>query len=65
MTIKNGHFSKQLALCPPAQPSLEHDLPILLEEEEEDEVYSSPICTLDVTIGGGKPDEDNLIEKIL
>ena len=28
MTIKNGHMSKQLVLYPPAQPSLEHDLPL-------------------------------------
>ena len=39
MTIKNGHISKQLVLYPPSQPSLEHDLPLWLEEEEEDEVY--------------------------
>jgi len=65
MTIKNGHLSKQLVLYPTSQPSLEHDLPLWLEEEEEDEVYSSPIYTLDATIGGGQPDEDDLIEKIL
>ena len=56
MTIKNGHFSKQLVLYPLAQPYLEHDLPLWLEEEEEDEVYSAtsyPIYTLDATIGGG------------
>ena len=28
MTIKNGHMSKQLALYPPSQPLLEHDLPL-------------------------------------
>ena len=38
MTIKNGHLSKQLVLYPPARPSLEHELPLWLEEEEEDEV---------------------------
>ena len=56
MTIKNGHLSKQLVLYPPAQPSLEHDLTLWLEEEEEYEVYhmtSHPICTLDVVIRGG------------
>jgi len=36
MTIKNGHMSKQLILYPPAQPLLEHDLPLWLEEEDED-----------------------------
>ena len=41
MTIKNMHMSKQLVLYPPAQPSLEHDLPLWLEEEEEDEVCST------------------------
>jgi len=35
MTIKNGHLSKQLVLYPPAQPSMEHELPLWLEEEEE------------------------------
>jgi len=65
MTIKNGHPSKQLVLYPLAQPSLEHDLPLWLEEEEEYEVYSSPIYTLETTIGGGQPDEDDLIEHIL
>lgn len=28
MTTKNGHLSKQLVLYPPAQPSLEHELPL-------------------------------------
>jgi len=32
MTIKNGHFPKQLFLYPPTQPSLDHDLPLWLEE---------------------------------
>ena len=65
MTIKNLHLSKELVLYPPTLPSLEHDLPLFLEEEEEYVVYSSPIYSLDVTIGGGQPDEDDLIEKIL
>ena len=65
MTIKNGHLSKQLVLYPPAQPSLEHELPLWLEEEEEDEVYSSQIYTLETAIRGGQPDEDDLIEHIL
>jgi len=68
MTIKNGCLSKQLVLYPPAQPSIEHDLPLWLEEEEEDEVYhttSHPICTLYAIIGGGKPDEYDLIDQIL
>jgi len=68
MTIKNGHLSKQLVLYPPTQPSLEHDLPLWVEEEEEDEVYhttSYPIYTLDAIIGQGQPDEDDLIDQIL
>ena len=52
MTIKNGHMSKQLVLYPPSQPSLEHDLPLWLEEEEEDEVYSTQLYGLEETIGG-------------
>jgi len=60
MTIKNGHLSKQLVLYPPSQSSLEHDLPLLPEEEEEDEVYSSQIYTLETAIGVGQLDEDDL-----
>ena len=40
-------MSEQLVLYPPAQPSLEHDLPLWLEEGEEDEVYSAPLCTIE------------------
>ena len=39
-----------------------------LEEEEEDEVYHTTsylICTLDIDIGGGQPDDDELIDQIL
>ena len=50
MTIKNGHMSKQLILYPPTKPLLEHDLPLWLEEEDEDEVYSAPLCTLEISI---------------
>ena len=53
MTIKDEHMSKQLVLYPPTQPSLEHDLPIWLEEEEEDGVYSTQLYVLEATIGGG------------
>jgi len=52
MTIKNGYMSKQLVLYPPAQPLLEHDLPLWLEEEDEDEVYSTPLCAVEATMGG-------------
>jgi len=52
MAIKNGHMSKQLILYPPTQPLLEHDLPLWLEEEDEDEVYSMPLCALEITMGG-------------
>ena len=65
MTIKNGHMSKKLVLHPPPQPSLEHDLPLWLEEEEEDEVYSSQLYTLENSMGGGQSDEDDLIKHIL
>jgi len=65
MTIKNGHMSKQLVLYPPAQPLLEHDLPLQLEEEYEDEVYSTPLCTVEATRGGPQTKDDlseNLIQ---
>ena len=52
MTIKNGHMSKQLVLYPPTQPSLEHDLPLWLVDEEDDEIYSTQLCALEATIGG-------------
>ena len=42
MTIKNGPLSKQLVLYPPTQLSIDHDLSIWLEdEEEEDESYNT------------------------
>jgi len=40
-------------LYPPVQPSLEHDLPFWLEEEEEDEGYFAQLYTLEATMGGG------------
>ncbi len=52
MTRKNGYMSKMLILYPPTQPLLEHDLPLWLEEEDEDEVYSAPLYALEITIGG-------------
>ena len=64
MTIKNGPMSKQLVLYPPAQPLLEHDLPLWLDEGEEDEVYYAPFCTLETT-GRGPQTEDDLIEALI
>jgi len=64
MAIKNVPMSKQLVLYPPAQPLLEHDLPLWLEEGEEDEVYSAPFCTLETTRGGPQT-EDDLIETLI
>ena len=65
MTIKKMHMSKQFVLYPPCQSSLKHDLPLWLEEEEEDEVYSAQLYALEATIGGGQQDEDDLIEHLL
>eukprot|EP00253_Pinus_taeda_P008680 PITA_08680 len=64
MTIKNGPMSKQLVLYPPAQPLLEHDLPLWLEEGYEDEVYSAPLCTVEATRGGPQT-EDDLTENLI
>lgn len=36
-----------------------------MEEEEEDEVYSAQLYTLETTMGGGQQDEDDLIEFLL
>ena len=58
-------MSKQLVIYPPTQPSLEHDLPLWMEEEEEYEVYSTQLYALETTMGQGQPDEDDLIEHIL
>jgi len=52
MTIKNMHMSKKLILYTLAQPLLEHDLPLWLEEENEDEVYSAPMCRVETVMGG-------------
>ena len=57
-------MSKQLVLYPPAQPPLEHDLPLWLEEEDEDEVYSTPLCTVEATKGGPQT-EDDLIQNLI
>ena len=65
MTIKNEHMSKQLILYPPAQPLLEHDQPLWLEEEDEDEIYSTPLCTLEISMGGKPQDEDDMIENLI
>lgn len=65
MTIKNGHMSKQLVLYPPTQPLLEHDLPLWLEEEDEDEVYSTPLCAVEATMGRKPQTEDDLIENLI
>ena len=65
MTIKNQHMSKQLTLYPPAQPLLEHDLPLWLEEEDEDEVYSTPLYALEIAMGGKLQDEDDMIENLI
>jgi len=40
MTIKNGHLSKELLFYPPTQHSIECDLPLWVEDEEEDEFFS-------------------------
>jgi len=64
MTIKNGPMSKQLVLHPPSQPLLEHELPLWLEEGDEDEVYSAPLCTVEATRGGPQT-EDDLIENLI
>ena len=53
MTIKNGFLSKQLVLYPPAQPSIDHDLPIWLEDEEYELYNTAPMCTIDAILRGG------------
>ena len=65
MTIKNGHMSKQLVLYPPTQSSLEHYLPLWLEEKEEYELYSAQLYALEVIIVGQQKEEDELIEHLL
>jgi len=65
MTIKNGHISKQLIIYPLAQPLLEHDLPLWLEEEDEAEAYSAPLCALETIMGGKPQNEDDIIENLI
>ena len=57
-------MSKQLVLYPPAEPLLKHDLPLWLEEGDEGEVYSTPLCTLEAAKGGLLTDDD-LIENLI
>jgi len=35
-----------------------------LEEEDEDEVYFAPLCTLEITMGGKPQYEDDMIENL-
>eukprot|EP00253_Pinus_taeda_P014676 PITA_14676 len=43
---------------------IKHDLPLWLEEGDEDEVYSTPLCTVEATRGGPQT-EDDLIENLI
>ena len=43
---------------------LEHNLTLWLEEEDEDEVYSTPLCVVEPTMGGPQT-EDDLIEDLM
>eukprot|EP00253_Pinus_taeda_P016090 PITA_16090 len=47
-----------------ADAYIKHDLPLWLEEGDEDEVYSAPVCTLEATLGGPEI-EDDLIENLI
>ena len=47
------------------QPLLKQDLPLWLEEEDEDEFYSTPLCTLEIAMGGKPQDEDDMIENLI
>jgi len=57
-------MSKQLVLYPPAQTLIEHDLPLWLEEGDEDEAYFAPLCIVETTRGGPRT-EDDLIENLI
>ena len=65
MTIKNGHMPKKLILYPPTQSLLKHDLPLWLEEEDEDEVYSAPPCAAEIVMRGKPQNEDDIIENLI
>ena len=52
MTIKNGPLSKQLVLYPPSQPSIDHYLPIWLEDEEYELYNTGPMCIMDAILRG-------------
>ena len=65
MTIKNGPLSKQLVLYPPTQLSIDHDLPIWLEDEEDEVYNTTPICTIDFVLRGEHLDEDELIDCVI
>ena len=36
-----------------------------MEEEDEDEVYSAPLCALEIAMGGKQQDEDGMIENLI
>ena len=62
MTMKNGPLSKQLVLYPQAQHSIDHDLPIWVEDEYYELYNTAPMCTVDSILRGGQLDEDELID---
>jgi len=68
MTINNGHLTNHLGLYQPTQPFVKHDLPLWVEEEEEEEdFYRSspyPFFTLESIVGSRKLDEDYLIDNL-
>ena len=58
-------MSKQLILYYLGQHLLEHDLPHWLEEEDEDEVYSVPLCAIETIMRGQLQKEDDIIENLI
>ena len=55
-------MSKQLVLYPPAELSIDHGLPIWLEDEKYEVYNTIPICTIDDILRGGQLDEDEIID---
>ena len=49
-------------LYPPTHPSIDHDLPIWLEDDEDELYNTAPMCTIDFILRGGQLDEDELID---
>eukprot|EP00253_Pinus_taeda_P014250 PITA_14250 len=64
VSVDSWEYPAEFLVLQPKAKLTEHDLPLWLEEGEEDEVYSASLCTVEATKGGA-PTEDDLIKNLI